>query len=85
MIDSKAFIAGMAAIGAGLAALGCIGAGIGTGNATGKAVEGISRQPEANGKIMSALIIGGAFSEATAIYSALIGLLLIFKVILALV
>ncbi|KAJ48774.1 F-type H+-transporting ATPase subunit c [Clostridium tetanomorphum] len=80
-IDPKAFVAGMAAIGAGLAALGCIGAGIGTGNATGKAVEGISRQPEANGKIMSALVIGSAFSEATAIYAALIGLLLIFKVI----
>lgn len=85
MIDSRAFVAGMAAIGAGLAAIGCLGAGIGTGNATGKAVEGISRQPEANGKILSALVIGSAFSEATAIYAALIGLLLIFRVILRLV
>ena len=53
-MDPKTFIAGMAAIGAGLAAIGCIGGGIGTGNATGKACEGISRQPEANGKILSA-------------------------------
>jgi len=81
-MDPKTFIAGMAAIGAGLAAIGCIGGGIGTGNATGKACEGISRQPEANGKILSALVIGSAFSEATALYAALIGLLLIFKVIL---
>lgn len=78
-IDSKAFISGMAALGAGISALACIGAGIGTGNATGKAVEGVSRQPEASGKILSTLVIGGAFSEATAIYALLIGLLLIFR------
>ncbi|MEG2934960.1 MAG: ATP synthase F0 subunit C [Clostridium sp.] len=76
-MDSQAFIAGMSAIGAGIAAIGVIGGGIGTGNATGKAVEGIAKQPEANSKIMSALIIGGALSEATAIYGFLLGLLLI--------
>lgn len=76
-IDPKALVAAMAAIGAGIAALSCIGAGIGTGNATGKAVEGISRQPEASSKILSALAIGSAFSEATAIYALLIAILLI--------
>lgn len=79
-ISSEAFVAGMCAIGAGIAALGCIGGGIGTGNATSKAVEGVSRQPEASGKIISTLIIGGALSEATAIYAFLLGLLLIFKI-----
>lgn len=81
-ISSEAFVAGMSAIGAGLAAIGCIGGGVGTGNATAKAVEGVSRQPEASGKIMSTLVIGGALSEATAIYAFLIGLLLVFKVTL---
>ncbi|GAA0121286.1 MAG: ATP synthase F0 subunit C [Clostridium argentinense] len=76
-IDSGAFIAGMSAIGAGIAALSVIGGGIGTGNATAKAVESIAKQPDASGKIMSALIIGGAFSEVTAIYGFLIGLLLV--------
>ncbi len=70
-------LAAMAAIGAGIAALGVIGGGIGTGIAAGKAAEGISKQPEASGKIMSAMIVGGALSEATAIYGFLIGLLLI--------
>ncbi|KOA18358.1 ATP synthase subunit c [Clostridium homopropionicum DSM 5847] len=79
-ISSEAFVAGMCAIGAGLAAIGCIGGGVGTGNATAKAVEGVSRQPEASGKIISTMIIGSALSEATAIYAFLIGILLLFKV-----
>jgi F-type H+-transporting ATPase subunit c len=77
-IDSKAFISAMAAIGAGLAALGCLGGGIGTGNAAGKAVEGVSRQPEASAKIISTMVVGAAFSEATSIYALLVALLLIF-------
>ena len=79
-MDSAGFVAGMCAIGAGIAAIGVIGGGIGTGNATAKAVEGISKQPEASDKIMRALVIGGALSEATAIYGFLIALLLILKV-----
>ena len=78
-IDSHAFIAGMSAIGAGLAAIGCLGGGIGTGNAAGKAVEGVSRQPEASGKIISTMVVGAAFSEATSIYALLVALLLIFS------
>ena len=70
------FVLGMMALGAGIAALACIGGGIGTGMATGKAVESIARQPEASGKIMTALIIGGALSEATAIYGLLVAILL---------
>lgn len=79
-MESGAFIAGMSAIGAGIAALSVIGGGLGTGNATSKAVESIAKQPDASGKIMSALIVGGALSEATAIYGFLIALLLVLKV-----
>jgi len=78
-IDSQAFVSGMAAICAGLAAIGCLGGGIGTGNAAGKAVEGVSRQPEASGKIISTMVVGAAFSEATSIYALLVALLLIFS------
>ena len=65
----------MIAIGAGMAALTGIGAGIGIGMATSKAVEGIARQPEASGKITSTLILGCALAEATAIYGLVIGLM----------
>ncbi|WBW98489.1 ATP synthase F0 subunit C [Oceanirhabdus sp. W0125-5] len=74
----EVFVQGMRALGAGVAALACIGGGIGTGIATSKAVEGIARQPEASGEILKVLIIGGALSEATAIYGLLVSLLLIF-------
>ena len=67
----------MIAIGAGSAALTGAGAGIGIGLATSKAVEGIARQPEASGKITSALILGCALAEATAIYGLVIGLMII--------
>ena len=67
----------MIAIGAGIAALTGAGAGIGIGLATSKAVEGIARQPEASGKITSALILGCGQAEATAIYGLVIGLMII--------
>ena len=64
-----------AALGAGLAA---IGAGIGIGIATGKASEAIARQPEAAGKINSALLLGCALAEGTAIFGFITALLVIF-------
>ncbi len=68
----------MRALAAAIAVLVGIGAAIGIGNATGKAVEGIARQPEASGKITTALMLGAAFAEATAIYGLLVSILLIF-------
>ena len=65
------------AIGAGIAALTGIGAGIGIGHATGKAVEAIARQPEAEGKISKLLLLGCALAEATAIYGFVIAILVI--------
>ena len=66
------------AIGAGIAALTGIGAGVGIGIATGKAVDAIARQPEAESKISKNLILGCALAEATAIYGFIIGILIVF-------
>ena len=65
------------AIGAGIAVLTGIGAGVGIGIATSKAVDAIARQPEADGKIRTSLILGGALAEATAIYGFIIALLIV--------
>lgn len=68
---------GLIALGAGVAVLTGIGAGVGIGLATSKAVDAIARQPEAEGKISKALLLGCALAEATAIYGFVIGLLII--------
>ncbi len=66
------------AIGAAIAVLAGIGAGVGIGIATGKAVEAIARQPEAAGEIRTALILGCALAEATAVYGLVASILIIF-------
>lgn len=53
-------------IGLGMAA---IGSGLGLGRAVGSAMEAMGRQPEAAGKIQTAMIIGCAFIEALTIYA----------------
>lgn len=61
-----------AAIGAGLVA---IGAGMGIGRIGGSAMEGIARQPEAAGRIQTAMLIIAALIEAVALFAAVICLL----------
>ena len=67
----------LVAIGAGIAVLTGIGAGLGIGKATSSAVDAIARQPEAEGKITKTLILGSALAEATAIYGFVIALMII--------
>ena len=67
----------LVAIGAAVAVLTGLGAGLGISLATCKAVDAIARQPEAESKISKNLILGCALAEATAIYGFIIGLLII--------
>ncbi len=68
----------MVALGAGIAAITGIGAGIGIGIATSRAVDAVARQPEADSKIMRNLLLGCALAEATAIYGMVVAILIIF-------
>ncbi|HEY3377396.1 MAG TPA: ATP synthase F0 subunit C [Armatimonadota bacterium] len=63
-------------IGTALAAAGC---GIGQGTAVRGALEGVSRQPEAGGRILSMMIIGLALIESLTIYALVLGFLLLGK------
>ena len=59
-------ISAASVIAAGLAVgLASIGPGVGQGTAAGQAVEGIARQPEAEGKIRGTLLLSLAFMEAS--------------------
>ena len=67
------------AIGAGICmGIGAIGPGIGEGNAVGKALEGMARQPESSGTLRSTMIMGCAIAETTGIYALLISFLILF-------
>jgi len=69
---------GLIAIGAGLAVMTGMMTGLGQGFAAGKAVEAVGRNPEAENKIRSMLILGAAIAETCAIYGMLISFLLLF-------
>ena len=71
-ISAKAIAA---AIAVGLAAL---GGAIGMGMAISKSAEGIARQPEAEGKIRTTLMLGLVFVETAIIYALVIAILIIF-------
>lgn len=67
----------MGMMAASIAVLTGLGAGVGIGFATSKAVESIAKQPEAAGDINKALLLGSALAEATAIYGFVIALLMV--------
>jgi F-type H+-transporting ATPase subunit c len=67
-----ALVGSVAAIGAGLAV---IGVGLGIGKIGGSAMEGIARQPEAAGKIQTAMIIAAALIEGAGLFGIVVALL----------
>lgn len=75
----ESIIAAARALGAGLCmGIGAIGPAIGEGNAVGKALEGMARQPETAGNLRTNMILGCAITETTGIYSLVVSLLLLF-------
>ena len=66
------------AIGAGIAVLTGIGAGIGIGKIGGSAMEAIARQPEAAGDIRMNMIIIAALVEGVALIAIIVCLLTLF-------
>jgi F-type H+-transporting ATPase subunit c len=62
----------LAGIGAGLSV---IGAGLGIGKIGGSAMDAIARQPEAAGKIQTAMIIAAALIEGVALFAVVVALI----------
>lgn len=65
-------------IGAGLAALGVIGPGIGLGIMTGLATAAIGRNPEAAASVRATWLLGAAFAEGLGVLAIVVGILAIF-------
>ncbi len=78
-ILGEAIMTAAKALGAGLCmGIGAIGPAIGEGNAVGKALEGMARQPESAGNLRTNMILGCAITETTGIYSLVVALLILF-------
>jgi F-type H+-transporting ATPase subunit c len=72
------FFGTVAAFSALAIAIAAFGTGIGMGVSISKAVEGIARNPEASGKIMTTMIVGLALIESLAIYTLVVVLILLY-------
>ncbi len=66
-------------IGAGLAAIGMIGAGIGVGNIWASYLTAISRNPASKADIGASIWIGFAVTEAIALFALLVALMALFS------
>ncbi|MGE5270989.1 MAG: F0F1 ATP synthase subunit C [Thiohalocapsa sp.] len=67
-------------IGAGLAAIGVAGAGVGIGNIFGTLVSSIARNPAARDQVFGIGMLGFALTEAVALYALLIAFLVLYAV-----
>lgn len=77
MLFSLLLTAGYALMGAGIGAgVAAIGAGLGIGRIGGQAMEGIARQPEAAGRIQTAMLIIAALIEVIALFAVVVCLLI---------
>ncbi len=78
LVTPQAFVLGMSALGAAIVMIGILGIGIGQGFAAGKAVEGVARQPEAQGDILKTMLVGQAVAETTGIFAFIVSIVLLF-------
>ena len=65
-------------LGAGLAGLGLLGAGVGLGILGAGAMNALGRNPEARDAIVPNMILAIAFTEAIGIYGLVVAILLVF-------
>ncbi len=75
----KAIVLAVSAISASLAiGLAALGAALGDGNVTSKALEGMTRQPEQSGKLLTNMLISVGLIESIPIIAAVIAIVLVF-------
>jgi ATP synthase F0 subunit c len=71
---------GLKAIGAGLAAIGVLGPGIGIGVLVQGALQAMGRNPDVAPLIQTNMILGIVFAESVAIYALVVALIILFVI-----
>jgi F-type H+-transporting ATPase subunit c len=79
-METEGLNVGLKYVGVGLSALGMLGAAVGVGNIFAGLVNGISRNPSVEPKLMKSAFIGAALSEAMGLFAFLIALMLLFVI-----
>ncbi len=77
-MDLLPLVSAMKYIGAGLAMIGTLGAGLGIGVLGNGAMQAIARNPDTAGTIQINMILVIAFAEAVAIYALVVALIILF-------
>lgn len=77
-ISNEAFVLGCSAIGAGIAMIAGLGPGIGQGIAAGHAAAAVGRNPGAQGKVRTTMLLGQAVAETTGLYGFAVAIILLF-------
>ena len=75
---STAIVMAASVIGASIAVLTGIGAGLSQGFAAAKACEAVGNQPEAQPEVMKTMLLGAAVAESTGIYGLVVAIILLF-------
>ena len=65
-------------VGAGLAAIGMVGAGVGVGNVWAAYISAIARNPAAKEEIGASIWIGFAVTEAIALFALIVSLIILY-------
>jgi len=77
--SNKALVVACSVIAAAIVmGVGALGPGLGMGQATGGASNAVSRNPDAQGKIMLTMLVGMAMTESIAIYALVVALVIIY-------
>jgi F-type H+-transporting ATPase subunit c len=66
-------------VGAGLATIGLVGAGIGVGVVFGSLISGLARNPQLNQQLFSYAILGFALTEAVGLLALMMAFLILFS------
>lgn len=66
-------------IGAGLAAIGLAGAGVGIGSVFSALIAGVARNQSARGQMFTYAILGFALAEATGLFALMISFLILYS------
>lgn len=66
-------------VGAGLATIGLVGAGIGVGVVFGALITGLARNPQLNSQLFSYAILGFALTEAVGLLALMMAFLILFS------